>query len=235
MLLELMNLMVHYGRARALNAVSVHVKEGEIVTIIGLNGAGKTTILKSVAALVRPSGGEIWFDSQRIDSLAPENMSKRGISFCMEGKRLFPFMTVLENLQTGAFCRRDKAAIRHDLDNLFQQFPVLGERRKQKAGTLSGGQQQMLAIARALMSKPRLLLLDEPSLGLAPKIISDLGKSIIDLNRTGLSVLLVEQNTQLALSMAHRGYLLEVGEITLEGDAKSLQSNDHIIKAYLGI
>lgn len=234
MLLEVKHLTVHYGKAEALKDVSVAADEGEIVTIIGSNGAGKTTTLKSIAALIRLTSGEIWFEGHRIDRRPPEEMVRRGISFCMEGRRLFPFMTVIENLEIGAFCRRDKEQINRDLENIFDRFPVLGERRKQKAGTLSGGQQQMLAITRALMSRPKLLLLDEPSLGLGPMIVSDLAKTIKELSDTGLSVLLVEQNAQMSLRLAHRGYVLEVGKITLGGDCQSLRGNSHIKEAYLG-
>jgi len=233
-LLELKDIVVHYEKAEALRGVSIGVNEGEIVTIIGSNGAGKTTTLKAIAALVRRTSGEIWFEGQRIDGLPPEKIAKRDIGFCMEGRRLFPVMTVLENLEMGAYCRRDKD-IKRDLENIFDQFPVLRERRRQKAGTLSGGEQQMLTIGRALMSKPKLLLVDEPSLGLAPMIVADIAKIFKELNRTGLTVLLVEQNAQMALGLAHRGYILEVGKVTTEGDAKLLRNNDHIRQVYLGV
>ncbi|MFC1965096.1 ABC transporter ATP-binding protein [Chloroflexota bacterium] len=235
MLLELKNVTVHYEKAEALKEVSVGVDEGEVVTIIGSNGAGKTTILKAIAALVRPTRGEIWFESHRIDGLPPEKIARRGVGFCMEGRRLFPFMTVLENLQMGAYCRRDKDGIRRDLENVFNLFPVLHERHRQKAGTLSGGEQQMLTIGRALMSKPKLLLIDEPSLGLAPLVVAGLARTVKELNRAELTVLLVEQNAQMALSLAHRGYILEVGKVTTEGDSQSLRSNDHVSRAYLGV
>lgn len=233
MLLELKDIVVHYEKAEALRGVSIGVNEGEIVTIIGSNGAGKTTTLKAIAALVRPTSGEIWFEGQRIDGLPPEKIAKRDIAFCMEGRRLFPFMTVLENLEMGAYCRRDKD--KRDLENIFDLFPVLRERQRQKAGTLSGGEQQMLTIGRALMSKPKLMLVDEPSLGLAPMVVADLAKTFKELNRIGLTVLLVEQNAQMALSLAHRGYILEVGKITTEGDSQLLRNNDHVRQVYLGV
>jgi len=233
MLLELKDIVVHYEKAEALRGVSIGVNEGEIVTIIGSNGAGKTTTLKAIAALVRPTSGEIWFEGQRIDGLPPEKIAKRDIAFCMEGRRLFPFMTVLENLEMGAYCRRDKD--KRDLENIFDLFPVLRERQRQKAGTLSGGEQQMLTIGRALMSKPKLMLVDEPSLGLAPMVVADLAKTFKELNRIGLTVLLVEQNAQMALGLAHRGYILEVGKITTEGDSQLLRNNDHVRQVYLGV
>ena len=235
MLLELKDVTVHYEKAEALKGISVGVEDGEVVTIIGSNGAGKTTILKAISALVRPTGGEVWFEGRRIDGLPPEKIAKGGIGFCMEGRRLFPFMTVLENLQMGAYCRRDKEGISRDLESVFNLFQVLRERRRQKAGTLSGGEQQMLTIGRALMSKPRLLLIDEPSLGLAPMVVTGLARTIKELNRAGLAVLLVEQNAQMALNLAHRGYILEVGKVITEGDSQSLRGNDHVRRAYLGV
>jgi branched-chain amino acid transport system ATP-binding protein len=235
MLLELKNIVVHYARAEALKGVSINVDEGEIVTIIGPNGAGKTTTLKTIAALNHPTSGEIWFDGDRIDKLPPDKMIERGIGFCMEGRRLFPFMTVLENLQMGAFSRRDKDKIGHDLESTFNRFPALRERKEQKAGTLSGGEQQMLTIGRALMSRPKLLLLDEPSLGLAPMIVASLAKTIKELNAAGLTILLVEQNARMALRVGHRGYVLEVGKIILEGDCQSLSKDKRVKQAYLGI
>lgn len=234
MLLELKNVTVHYEKAEALKKVSVSVDEGEVVTIIGSNGAGKTTTLRVIYALVRPTSGEIWFEGQRIDGLSPEKIARRGIGFCMEGRRLFPYMTVLENLQMGAFCRRDKD-IKRDLEKIFETFPILRERQRQKAGTLSGGEQQMLTIGRALASRPRLLLVDEPSLGLAPLVVAEVARTVKELNRAGLTILLVEQNAQMALSLAQRGYVIEVGKITTEGDSQSLRGNDHVRRAYLGI
>ena len=235
MLLELKNIAVYYGKAQALAGVSLEVAEGEIVVIIGSNGAGKTTTLKSIAGLVRPAKGEIWLGGHRIDGQPAEKVVREGISICMEGRRLFPFMTVLENLHMGAFRRRDRGEIRKDLEGIFGTFPVLEKRQKQKAGTLSGGEQQMVAIARALMSRPKLLLLDEPSLGLAPKVVEDVERTVEALNKTGLTILLVEQNAEMALGLAHRGYLLEVGDITMAGDGQELRGNDYVRRVYLGI
>lgn len=234
MLLQVKNVQVHYQKAEALKGVCLDVDEGEIVTIIGSNGAGKTTTLKSIAGLVRLSHGEIWFDGERVDKRDPEQMIRLGISFCMEGRRLFPFMTVLENLELGAFSRRSRTEVSRGLEEVFERFPILRERKRQKAGTLSGGEQQMLAIGRALMSRPRLLLLDEPSLGLAPMIIADVGKVLRELNQAGLTILLVEQNAQMALRLANRGYVLEIGKIILEGDTGSLRGDERVKKAYLG-
>lgn len=234
-LLELKSVTVHYGKALALNDVSIAVGEGEIVTIIGSNGAGKSTTLRAIAGLVRLTSGEIWFDGKRIDRDAPERMVKTGISYCMEGRRLFPNMTVLENLDMGAISRKDREGIKKDLKSVFERFPILEERRSQKAGTLSGGQQQMLTIGRALMSKPRLLLMDEPSLGLAPMVVADVARIVKELNGLGLGVLLVEQNAQMALALASRGYVLEVGNVIVEGDAEPLRENDFVKSAYLGI
>lgn len=234
MLLQVKNVQVHYQKAEALKGVCLDVDEGEIVTIIGSNGAGKTTTLKSIAGLVRLSHGEIWFDGERVDKRDPEQMIRLGISFCMEGRRLFPFMTVLENLELGAFSRRSRTEVSRGLEEVFERFPRLRERKRQKAGTLSGGEQQMLAIGRALMSRPRLLLLDEPSLGLAPMIIADVGKVLRELNQAGLTILLVEQNAQMALRLANRGYVLEIGKIILEGDTGSLRGDERVKKAYLG-
>lgn len=235
MLLKANNISVHYGKARALKDVSININQGEIVTIIGSNGAGKTTILKAISGLVRLSSGEIWFDNHRIDKGHPEERASIGISYAMEGRRLFPAMTVLENLEMGAYHRKDKDGVSLDMEKIYEEFPILAERQKQKAGTLSGGQQQMLTIGRALMSRPKLLLLDEPSLGLAPRIIMDVAKIAKDLNKAGLTILIVEQNAHMALGLADRGYVLQVGDIILEGNAKSLEANPFVKRAYLGI
>lgn len=231
-MLEVKNINVNYGKARVLKDVSITVKDGEIITVIGSNGAGKSTTLKTIAGLVQPLSGEIWFQGSRIDKCSPEEIVNKGISFCMEGRRLFPFMTVVENLEMGAFICRDKDRIGANIEKAFERFPRLRERRTQKAGTLSGGEQQILAIGRALMSSPKLLLLDEPSLGLAPMIIVDIEKITREL---GIATLIVEQNAQMALRLAHRGYVLQVGEIILEGDSKLLQENSFVKQAYLGI
>jgi branched-chain amino acid transport system ATP-binding protein len=234
MLLEKKHVVVHFEKAEALKGVSIKVDDGEIATIIGPNGAGKSTTLKAIAALIQLTRGEIWFEGFRVDGCRPEEMVRRGISICMEGRRLFPFMTVYENLQMGAYCRKDKVEIERDIERIIEQLPVLSQRKKQKAGTLSGGEQQMLTIGRALMSRPKLLLLDEPSLGLAPIIVAEVGKIVKELNKSGLAVLLVEQNAQMALKLAHKGYVMEVGKIIMEGDAKSLLKSDHVRQAYLG-
>jgi branched-chain amino acid transport system ATP-binding protein len=234
-LLELRGITVHYGKALALDDISIDVGEGEIVTIIGSNGAGKSTTLKAIAGLVHLTTGEIFFEGNQIDREPPEMMVRSGISYCMEGRRLFPNMTVLENLEMGAIARKDRDGIKADLKSMFERFPILEERRSQKAGTLSGGQQQMLTIGRALMSKPRLLLMDEPSLGLAPMVVADVARIVKELNKTGLSVLLVEQNAQMALALASRGYVLEVGSVIAEGDAEPLRDNAYVRRAYLGV
>jgi branched-chain amino acid transport system ATP-binding protein len=235
MLLELKDVSVNYGKVRALKNVSIAVEQGEMVSVVGANGAGKTTALRAVAGLHKLAGGEIWFDGQRIDGKSTEEIIRRGVGFCMEGRRLFPFMTVLENLQMGAYCRRG-AEVKSGLEEVFTMFPVLKERQRQAAGTLSGGQQQMLTLGRSLMGKPKLLMLDEPSLGLAPMVVSDLAKTIkgFQVDR-GLTVLLVEQNARMALRISNRAYALEVGSIAVEGDSASLATNDYVKKAYLGV
>jgi branched-chain amino acid transport system ATP-binding protein len=234
MLLELKDVSVNYGKVKALKGISISVDQGEMVSIVGANGAGKTTSLKSIAGLLKPAAGEIWFDGHRIDGRPTEAIVKKGIALCMEGRRLFPFMTVAENLQMGAYGRRDKD-IKSDTERVFEIFPVLRERIRQRAGTLSGGQQQMLTLGRSLMSRPRLLMLDEPSLGLAPLVVSGLAKTIQGLNRDGLTVLLVEQNARMALRISNRAYALEVGSVALEGDADSMNKSDYVRKAYMGV
>jgi branched-chain amino acid transport system ATP-binding protein len=234
MLLELNDVAVDYGKVRALKGISITVAEGEMVSIVGANGAGKTTTLRAVAGLLHPSSGEIWFDGQRIDGRPTEEIIRRGIGFCMEARRLFPFMTVLENLQMGAFTRRDKET-KSELARVFELFPDLKDRQKQAAGTLSGGQQQMVTIGRSLMSKPKLLMLDEPSLGLAPLVVSEVAKTVSELKRQGLTVLLVEQNARMALRISDRAYALEVGEVTVEGESEALSKSDYVRKAYLGV
>lgn len=235
MLLEVKNITVYYKKALALSNVSINVDEGEVVTIIGSNGAGKSTTLRAIDGIVQATGGEIWFRGERIDKIPAQEMVRMGIAHCMEGRRLFPTMTVLENLELGTFHRRDRDEIKQDLEVILNQFPILGERRKQNAGTLSGGEQQMLAIARALMSRPKLLLLDEPSIGLAPRIVQHVGEIVKELNEKGISILIVEQNAEMALGVAHRGYLLEVGRVTNEGSSEFLRNNDFVRKSYLGV
>lgn len=232
-LLDVKNVRIHYERVEAVKGVSMEVTEGSIVSLIGNNGAGKTTILRAVFGLKKPTSGEIWFAQGRIDGRSPQEVAKMGIAYCLEGRRLFPQMTVYENLEMGAYLRKDKE-VKNDINKVFRLFPILDERKKQQAGTLSGGQQQMLAIGRALMTKPKLLLLDEPSLGLAPLIVREIGVIIRNINQRGVSILLVEQNSKLALGVAQRGYVLEVGNVSLEGDARELLENEHVKKAYLG-
>ena len=233
-MLEIKDLWVHYGTAEAIRGASLQVAEGDIVALIGANGAGKTTILRTISGLHRPSSGEVWFLGERIDRKGPADIVKRGIGHCPEGRRLFPFMTVKENLQMGAYLRKDTAEIDKDLENIYHSFPILKERSGQQAITLSGGEQQMLAMARALMCRPKLMLLDEPSLGLSPILVREVARIISDIHKSGVSVLLVEQNSVMALSIADRGYVVETGRIALEGDAKELLDNEHVKKAFLG-
>lgn len=235
MLLNLSEIVIHYQKVAAVKGISIELEEGQLVTLIGSNGAGKSTTLRAISGLVRPSAGEIWFDGQRVDGFSPDKILKLGIAHVPEGRRVFPGLTVLENLYLGAFVRSDKEEINRDLENVFEHFPVLKTRSKQVAKTMSGGEQQMLAIGRALMSKPRLLMLDEPSLGLAPLIVQEIARILIEINRKGVSVILVEQNAELALNLAHYGYVLETGRIALHGKTGELKDNEHVRKAYLGI
>jgi len=234
MLLEIRDLTVHYQKVAALKGVSIDVPPGGIVTIIGSNGAGKSTTLRTISGLARPSGGEIRFAGERIDRLAPEKIVARGIAHVPEGRRVFPGLTVEENLRTGAFLRRDKPTIGADLDSVYAYFPRLKERRRQWARTLSGGEQQMLAIGRALMSRPKLLLLDEPSMGLAPLMVQQIGRIVLKIVEAGVPVVLVEQNAELALRLARYAYVLETGSIALHGEAAALHDNEHVRRAYLG-
>ncbi len=234
MLLQLKDVSVHYHKVAAVNDINMEVDEGSIITLIGANGAGKTTTLRAITGLKHPSGGEVWFDGKRIDKYSPEKVNEAGIAMVPEGRRVFPQMTVMENLNMGAFLRKDKAGVKSDLENCFAHFPVLKERGKQMAGTLSGGEQQMLAMGRALMSHPKVLLLDEPSLGLSPILVMEIAKIIKDIHREGRTIVLVEQNARLALSLADHGYVLETGRIVLSGLAADLQKNADVKKAYLG-
>jgi branched-chain amino acid transport system ATP-binding protein len=234
MLLEIKDLRVRYGGAEVLKGISLEVGGGEIVTLIGSNGAGKTTILRTISGLKIPTAGEIWFENKRIDRNLPQDTVKQGITHVPEGRDLFPYMTVLENLKLGAFLRKDREQINRDLEELFEHFPVLKERKQQQAKTLSGGEQQVLAIARALMGSPKLLLLDEPSLGLSPMNVREIGRIVHDINQRGVSVLLVEQNARLALGVAHRGYVLETGDIVLQGKGDDLLRDERVKRAYLG-
>lgn len=233
-MLKIDNLHVYYGAIHAIKGISLEVNQGEIVTLIGANGAGKSTTLRTVSGLLKPKEGTIAFEGQSIGGVPAHEIVKRGISQVPEGRRIFAEMTVMENLELGAFTRSDKDGIKADLKMVFERFPRLEERKEQQAGTLSGGEQQMLAMGRALMSRPRLLLLDEPSMGLAPLLIKEIFSIIVDINKAGTTVLLVEQNANMALSIAHRAYVLETGRITLSGDAKELAASEEVRKAYLG-
>ena len=234
MLLEVKNLSVYYGVIQALKGISFSVDRGEIVALIGANGAGKTTTLHTISGLIEPKAGEILFNGDNITKVPGHKRVGMGIAQVPEGRRIFADMTVMENLDLGAFTRSDKDGIKADLKTVFERFPRLEERKEQLAGTLSGGEQQMLAMGRALMSRPRLLLLDEPSMGLAPLLIREIFSIIVDINKAGTTVLLVEQNANMALSIAHRAYVLETGRITLSGDAKDLAASEEVRKAYLG-
>ena len=234
MLLRVEDASVHYKKVAALKGISLSVPPGGIVTIIGANGAGKSTTLRLISGLARPSAGAVWFEDQRIDGLPADKIVGLGIAHVPEGRRVFPDLTVQENLRIGAFRRRDKAQIEKDLQGVYARFPRLYERRPQWAKTLSGGEQQMLAIGRALMAKPRLLLLDEPSMGLAPVVVQEIARIIEDINANGVPVILVEQNAELALQLANHAYVLETGRVALEGPAAELHENDHVRRAYLG-
>ena len=233
-MLEIRNLDVHYGVIHALKNVSLKVEQGEIVTLIGANGAGKTTTLRTISGLIKATGGEVILEGRDITGLSAPNRVELGLSQVPEGRRVFPEMSVLENLELGAFLRKDKPGIKKDIEHVYELFPILGDRKKQTAGTLSGGEQQMLAMGRALMSKPRLLLLDEPSMGLAPLLVREIFEIIKSINSEGTTVLLVEQNASMALSIAHRAYVLETGSIVISGTGDELIKSDRIQKAYLG-
>ena len=223
-----------YGHVVALSDVSLTVAAAEFVCLIGANGAGKTTTLKAISGLVPAAAGTIRFDWRDIQNLSPQEILRRGIAHCPEGRRVFPYMSVEENLAMGAYVRRDRAGIAADLDRVFAHFPILAERRRQAAGTLSGGEQQMLAIGRALMARPRLILFDEPSLGLAPTVVETVFAIIAGIQRDGTTVLMVEQNAYMALALASRAYVMETGRIVLEGPARALAENEHVKNAYLG-
>lgn len=233
-MLEIKDIHVYYGAIHAIKGVSLTVRQGEIVTLIGSNGAGKSTTLRTVSGLLKPKEGDILFEGESIAGRPAQTIVKAGISQVPEGRRIFANMTVLENLELGAYSRDDSDGIEADMNMVFEKFPRLLERKEQAAGTLSGGEQQMLAMGRALMSRPRLLLLDEPSMGLAPLLIREIFNIIVDINKAGTTVLLVEQNANMALSIAHRAYVLETGRIALSGDAKELAASEEVRKAYLG-
>ncbi|MFZ5807770.1 MAG: ABC transporter ATP-binding protein [Chloroflexota bacterium] len=234
MLLEVKDLNVYYGAIHALQGISFHVNEGEIVTLIGANGAGKSTTLNTISGILRPRSGKIFFREQDITLTPAEEIVRMGICQSPEGRKIFATLTVMENLEMGAFTHSDKNEISKNLERVFKSFPRMKERQNQLGGTLSGGEQQMLAIGRALMSRPQLLLLDEPSMGLSPILVEEIFNIIQEINAQGTSILLVEQNAQMALSVAHRGYVLETGRIVLEGDSNDLLNNPQVAKAYLG-
>ncbi|MEE9530590.1 MAG: ABC transporter ATP-binding protein [Syntrophobacteria bacterium] len=235
-MLELKSLQTFYGNIQALKGVSIEISEGEIITLIGANGAGKTTTLMSVCGIVPPRSGDILFMGQPIHDLSPNQIVALGISQVPEGRRIFPYLTVMENLDMGAFLRTDKDGIKQDMEYIFELFPILAERRHQAGGTLSGGEQQMLAISRALMARPRLLLMDEPSLGLAPLVVKQIFEIIRKVNAVNnTTIFLVEQNANLALKVAHRGYVMETGRITLADSAEKLLADEKVKKAYLGL
>jgi branched-chain amino acid transport system ATP-binding protein len=234
MLLEVKDITVHYGAVQAIRGVSLQVDKGAITSLVGANGAGKSTLLKTVSGLLHPTSGEIWFKGQRIDRHSPASVVGSGIAHVPEGRRVFAKMTVMENLRAGAYLRRGADKVAADMAQVFDYFPILKERQNQKAGTLSGGEQQMLAIGRALMAAPDLMLMDEPSLGLAPMLISEIGRIISDIHRAGLTILLVEQNVRLALEAADRVYVMETGNVVLEGVPGDLKDREEIKRAYLG-
>ncbi|MFS0765108.1 MULTISPECIES: ABC transporter ATP-binding protein [Peribacillus] len=233
-MLKIEDINVYYGNIQALKGISLSINEGEIVTLIGANGAGKSTLLKSISGLLKPKQGKILYEGDSIGGKAAQSIVKMGISHVPEGRRVFANMTVEENLQLGAYLRKDKAGIKQDMEKVYELFPRLLERLKQQSGTLSGGEQQMLAMGRALMAKPRLLLLDEPSMGLAPLLVKQIFNIIEEINKTGTTILLVEQNANLALSIADRAYVVETGRIVLSGKSEELTASEEIKNAYLG-
>ena len=233
-MLAVKDIDVYYGAIHALKKISINVEQGSIVTLIGANGAGKSTTLKTISGLSRPKSGSITFKGEDITRVIPERIVDRGISQVPEGRRIFAAMSVMENLEMGAYLRKNKADINEDTEMVFTRFPRLKERRKQTAGTLSGGEQQMLAIGRALMARPELLLMDEPSMGLAPLLVKEIFKIIKDINSQGTTILLVEQNAKIALSIADYAYVIETGEIVLQGSARELMHSEEVKKAYLG-
>lgn len=233
-MLKVNDINVYYGNIHALKGVTLEIHPGEIVTLIGANGAGKSTLLKTISGLLKPKSGEILLEDEHVAGKVPQLIVKRGISHVPEGRRVFANMSVEENLELGAYLRKDKNGIREDFEKVYQLFPRLQERRKQLSGTLSGGEQQMLAMGRALMARPRLLLLDEPSMGLAPLLVKTIFRIIEEINQTGTTILLVEQNANMALSIANRAYVIETGKIVASGTAAELGESDQIRKAYLG-
>lgn len=233
-MLSIESITVHYRKVAAVHDVSINVEQGQIVTLIGNNGAGKTTTLRTISGLKHPTSGEIRFEDRRIDKLSPDQINQLGIAHVPEGRRVFPQMTVMENLEMGGYLRKDKVGFRHDLDTVFSHFPKLKERRGQYAGTMSGGEQQMLAMGRALMSGPKLILMDEPSLGLSPVMCQEIARIIQEIHQQQKTIVLVEQNARLALLLAQYAYVIETGAVTLSGPAAELRENDEIKKSYLG-
>lgn len=233
-ILEINDLNLYYGGIHALKGISLKVNEGEIITLIGANGAGKTSTLRAISSLEKVKSGDIVFYGENIKGISANRLVSKGLSHVPEGRKIFGNLTVMENLELGAYLRKDKAQVKKDYNMVFEKFPILKERKNQNAGTLSGGEQQMLAIGRALMNRPKMLLLDEPSMGLAPMIVKDIFDTIFEINSTGTTVLLVEQNANMALSIADRAYVLETGNIVIDGDADVLLRDDRIREAYLG-
>lgn len=231
-ILEIKDLSVRFGGIRAVNSISMEVGEGQIVTLIGANGAGKSTILRSISGIVKPQSGDILFEGQSISGLSPDKIVTRGVTLVPEGRRVFPNLTVLENLKIGAYLRKDR--LDNDIEYVYSLFPRLKERSWQFAGTLSGGEQQMLAVGRALMAKPKLIMMDEPSLGLAPLVVRDIFSIIETINKSGITVLLIEQNANMALKVAHKGYVIETGNITMTGTGAELLADEKVKEAYLG-
>ena len=233
-MLKIRDLSVHYGKNKAVRQIDMDIAQGEIVSLIGANGAGKSTTLRALSGLVKAAGGSVEFEGKDITGWSAKAIVEAGISHCPEGRQIFPRMTVMENLELGAYTRKDTKNLSVEYDRIFEYFPVLAQRRSQMGGTLSGGEQQMLAIGRALMSKPKLLLLDEPSLGLAPLLVEKIFEIIQNINREGMTVLLIEQNAWQALNIANRGYVMETGSVAVTGAAAELLHNDHVRRAYLG-
>jgi branched-chain amino acid transport system ATP-binding protein len=234
MLLEIRDLWVHYGRAEAIKGISMEVEQGSIATLIGANGAGKTTTLRVISGLKRPTSGEIWYQSRRIDSLPPHEIVRQGITHVPEGRQLFYTLSVLQNLEMGGFLLKRRGDFKKNLESLLEHFPALRARIKNQATDLSGGEQQMVAVARALMSNPKVVLMDEPSLGLSPLMVNEVAGIITQINKTGVTIVLIEQNARMALRLAKTAYVLEVGTIALKGDAKIIAKDEYVTKAYLG-
>jgi branched-chain amino acid transport system ATP-binding protein len=234
LLLEIKDLWVHYGKAEALKGISMEIEEGSIVTLLGANGAGKTTTLRTISGLKRPTSGEIWYQGERIDRISPNEIIRRGIAHVPEGRQLFYSMTVHENLEMGAYLLKGRHEFNKNLDSLCEHFPAIRNRIKHNAANLSGGEQQMVAVCRALMSNPKVLLMDEPSIGLSPIMVNEVANIIKQINQTGVTIILVEQNARMALKLAKMAYVMEVGNITMKGDARIIAQDQNIIKAYLG-